>query len=520
MGLIVFLANCKRSENPLSWDSDYTLPLVHGSLGVSDLIPDSLLSVAPDSTVMLVYEGSLLEVDMTEILMMPDTIIVDTFQVPFPSTVNLSPGQVFINIPDEQDLNLPGVYLSNAKIHSGVLAYEIESTVAGKVTYTYEIPSAQDWMGNIFSKSVTVPAASGGGTSTVSGTFDLDGYYLDLTGQNGLDLNVVLTNINCKIAESNTSDVSVSSADNIIVSNNFQEITIEEAEGYFGQHSISSGLEYASFEGFKKWVSGAIDIDDLDVDIVIKNGVGVDLFLQLNELTATGNSSSVSLNNAMIGDLITLARPTRYYDSIIATTYSNHLDPTNSNVDNFLETMPTEIGYNVDVEINPLGNVSGYNDFYYMDSPLGIYLNASMPLSLIASDLTLQDTLSFSVDDAIGLNELLLYIDVDNGFPIEADIELGILDVNDKLMSRVFSPTLIESATTDVNGKVTESTSSQHEILLSSKDLERLRDNGKVLLTVQFNTPGNQHVTLYDSYRLEYKVKADANITISTSNED
>lgn len=514
------MIGCKPSDESLSWNSDYTLPLVHGSLGVKDLIPDSLISLDVDSSIILTYEGKLLNLDMDEILKLPDTTILDTFQAPFPSAVNFSPGQVFLNVPEEQTLQLSGVQLSYVYIKNGLVAYELESSVKGVVTYTYEIPSATDWMGNMFSKSITVPAALPGGTSFVSGTFKLDGYHLDMTGQNGVDYNKVLTNINCKISTSNAGDVSVSSADIIQVSNAFKELTIAQAEGYFGQHQISTGLEYTSFDGFNKWVSGTLDIGNLEVNLIIKNGVGVDMFLQLNELIAEGADQTVSLIHSTMGQLISLSRPTRYYDSIVPAVYSVHLDESNSNVDAFLETLPKEIGYDLEVEINPLGNISGYHDFYDMDAPVGVFINASMPLSLLAEDLTLEDTLAIGLDGVSGLNQLVLYVDVENGFPLDADIEIGILDLNDKIISRVFSPTLIESGVLGLDGKVSQSTASNHKIVLNSKDIERIKANGKILLTVKFNTPGNQRTILYDTYLLDYKVKADANITISDLNEN
>lgn len=518
LGIVLLTFGCKRSDESLSWNSDYTLPLVHGSLGVKDLIPDSLISLDVDSSIILTYEGKLLNLDLDEILKLPDTTILDTFQAPFPSPVNFSPGQVFLNVPEEQALQLSGIELSYAHIKNGLVAYELESSVQGIVTYTYEIPSATDWMGNIFSKSITVPAAPSGGTSSVSGTFKLDDYRLDMTGQNGVSYNKVLTNINCKISTSNNADVSVSSTDIIQVSNSFQELTIAQAEGYFGQHQISTGLEYVSFDGFNKWISGTLDIGDLEVDLIIKNGVGVDLFLQLNELIAEGSDKTVSLIHNTLGQLISLARPTRYNDSIVPTVHAIHLSESNSNVNEFLEALPKAIGYDLEAEINPLGNVSGYHDFYDVNAPVGVFISASMPLSLLAEDLTLEDTLAVGLEGVSGLNQLTLYVEVENGFPLDADIEIGVLDLNDKIISRVFSPTLIESGVLGADGKVSKSSVSNHKIVLNSKDIERIKASGKVVLTVKFNTPGNQRTVLYDSYLLDYNVKADANITIADLN--
>ncbi|CAG5078625.1 hypothetical protein [Parvicella tangerina] len=518
LGLIILLG-CRKKEAPLSWNSGYMVPLVHGSLGIEDLIPDTLVSVDVDSSILLRYEGELLNLDLTEILTIPDTVMRDTFLVPFPSQVNLSPGQVFINIPEEQELALQGVSLSQAKLFSGTVDYQLESTVQGDVTYTYEIPSATDWMGNIFRKTITVPAASSGSVSLQTGSFSLDGYYLDMQGQSGVEYNKVLTTINCKIAESNSSDVSVSSSDKIIVANEFKDVVIEEAEGYFGQHTISTGLNFATFSGFSKWVSGSIDIEDLELNLTLKNGLGIDAFLRINQLLSQGVNSTVSLSHSIIGELITLSRASRYYDSIVPSVYETHLNASNSNVDNFLESLPQEVEYDIEVEVNPLGNVSGYNDFYDMDAPIGVFLDASMPLSLIANNLTLQDTLTIDLSGAASVNEVTLLLEIMNGLPLQANVEIGVLDANDKVVSRIFSPNVVPSALVGSDGKVSSSSSSEHEVLIDSQDMSRIRENGRLLLTVVFDSPGNQHVKIYNSYRLAYSVKADASITITTGDD-
>lgn len=518
-GLVPYLSSCHKQEKPLTWNADYVIPLVNGSLGMEDLIADSLLSTDIDSSLILVYEGKLLDLSVSEFLALPDTVISDTFQLQFPSPVDLSPGQVFINMPEEQDLQLSGISIANVKILTGILEYELKSSVQGIVIYTYEIPSATDWQGNIFSKTITVPAAVAGGTTIKTGSFSLDGYYLDMQGQSGIGYNKILTNINCKIANSNTSDITVSSADLITIDNEFKDVIIESAEGYFGQHSVSTGLDYAEFGSFSKWISGAIDIDDVEVDLVLKNGIGVDAFIQLNQLLSVGNNGSVSLAHSMVGDLISLPRATRFYDSIAPTIFEANLDPSNSNIDDFLEAIPQSIGYNLDVVINPLGNVSGYNDFYNMNAPMGVYLNASLPLRFIANDLTLEDTLTISIDESSSVNEMVLTIEVENGFPLEANVEIGVLDVNDNVISRIFSPNVISAGTVGSDGKVNASSSSIHEIVVDGIDMGRIQTNGRLLLTVVFNTPGSDHVSIYNSYRLNYKVKADANVKITVGND-
>lgn len=517
--LILFISSCKRDRSPLEWDADYLAPICYGELGIEHLLPDTLLENQLDSSVMLKYEGNLVGLDLGDIVAIPDTTIRDTFSIPLPSVVQFTPGQVFINDPQEEQLQLTGIELKTAKIKSGQLNYELKSSIVGQVIYTYQIPSAKDWQGNIFSKTITVPATTTGNLAVVSGSFDLSGYYLDLTGMSGNGFNKILTNINCKVDPNNSSSVGISGADYIYISNQLAGVIIEEAEGYFGTHQISTGIQYEAFESFSKFISGGVDLASLEIDVLLSNGIGVDAFITINDLISARGNTSVSLQHSVVGELITMARPIKSGTQIIPSEYQFQLNDQNSNVVSFVELLPTQVGYDLDLVINPMGNISGFNDFYYSEAPIGLFLNAEMPLSLAANDLTLQDTLLVDLGADALLNELTLLVEVENGFPLEAQIELAVLDMNNHIAERVLSPNLIPAASLNGSGRVIESVNSNHEIYLSPKNLERLRSNGKLLLTVIFNTPSGQKVTIYQDNRLKFVVKADANIKISLGNE-
>jgi hypothetical protein len=184
-----------------------------------------------------------------------------------------------------------------------------------------------------------------------------------------------------------------------------------------------------------------------------------------------------------------------------------------------IQDLPSAIGYDLDVEINPLGNISGYNDFIDRDSPLRFFINASMPLSFIASDLVLVDTIEINLADTSMLNTMKLMIEAKNGFPLGAEISMAVLDQNDKITNYIFSPNILQPANLGSDGKVSESVMSYHEIELIGKDLERLKQFGKVILTVKFDSGDNLNpVKIYDYYSLDYDIKANANVKITIGN--
>ena len=519
--LIILLAictiSCLKREKPLTWETDWTIPVAHGSMGLGDLLPDSLLISNADSSLQLVFEHDIFTFDLEELVAIPDTTLIESYTLPVVTPVSFSPGQVFINQPKENLLAIADVELVSVIVASGQVAYKLESTVAGDVVYTYKIPSATDPMGVPFEKIVNVPAGSVTNKSIVIGSFDLAGYTIDMTGTNGNAINTIATSIDCKINPSYSGNVSVSNQDTIIISNTLQSIKIERADGYFGQHQINTGLNFQDVDGFEMFESGNLSISQFTMNFNIENGIGVDALIGINQFSTVGNAgNSTNLMHPIIGSTQLLNRAYESNGSFVPSNLSFLLDENNSNISSMIGEIPNSIGYDFDVEINPLGNISGYNDFVDKDSPLRLFINASMPLNVIANDLVLVDTISVNIADTSKLNSMKLMLDLANGFPLNAEISIAVLDQNDKIANFIFSPGLIDAAMIGSNGKVSQIANSYHEIEINGKDMERLKLYGKVILKVKFNSPVSSNpINIYDYYKLNYSIKANANVTIS-----
>lgn len=510
------LTFCNKREAALQWNTDWSAPIAYGSLSISDLIADSILSTNPDSSLQLVFDAEIYNFDLDELVGLPDTNLLDTFSLPFITPVNFSPGQTFINQPEENNLNLQGAFLKKIVVHQGKINYSIESSVAGEIIYTYKILSAKDANGNVFSKTLQMPAGSISNHSVVSGQFDLSGYTIELTGTNGNGFNKILTSIDCKINPNFGANVSVSSSDAIYISNTIKDVKIARAEGYFGQHEFNTGWDQTALNGFNKFVSGNIDVNQLNMDFSISNGIGLDGLININGISGIKGANVVNLNHALIGSTQQLNRAHEVNGVNIPSILNFNLNQNNSNITNLLSILPDFLGYNFDIEINPLGNISGYNDFVDRLAPLTLSLNATMPLSFVANNLALQDTISLKMEENSLLNSLELTLRLENGFPLSAKVSLAVLDQNDMISNYIFSPNEIPQAPLDANGKVIEKSKSVHIITISNRDLENLKATGKLILSLTFNSENNgSPVKLYDHYTLDYKMTGNANLQLS-----
>jgi hypothetical protein len=515
--MMLALASCLKRENPLSWNADWSAPMAYGSLTIGDLLPDSILTSSSDSSIILKFNTELFRFDMNELIGMADTVFRDTFLIPVFVPINFNPGQTIVNQPEENNLDLEGGELTFVKIKKGTLQYELSSSIKGDIVYTYTIQSAKDANGNVFTKTIKVPEAVNGVNTVMSGSFDLDGYTLDMRGANGNQYNKILTTMSFGVDANYPNPVSVSNQDAIYISNQFKDLKIDFAKGYFGSHHVETGWENTATNSFEKLISGNIDLEELSLKFKIENGIGSDAFIKIKGISSIDKFGNVLLlNNSIVGSNQILNRAFRIDDYVYPTLKQFDLNENNSNIIDMLTQLPKFLGFNFDITLNPLGNVSGHNDFIFDKSPLTLNLDAEMPLRFLANNLILQDTLSIDIADTSVLNSLKLTIEIENGFPLQAEIAIGILDQNDKIVSYVFAPSFINSGTLDGNGKVSQSSLSTHEVLISEKDMERLKAFKRAVLTVKFETPSNVgSVSIYDYYKLDYKIKANANVTIS-----
>ena len=101
-------------------------------------------------------------------------------------------------------------------------------------------------------------------------------------------------------------------------------------------------------------------------------------------------------------------------------------DESNSNLNELFELNPSALIYDIDLETNPLGNVSLGNDFVYYGHDLSATMLIDVPLRIGVEGLSLDDTFNLNVDleDNDQLRDGTLDLYVENGFPFQADFNL------------------------------------------------------------------------------------------------
>ncbi len=511
--LLLLLSGCRKEFTRPSWEVDMTGPVIHSSLGIGDLIPDSLLQVNPDSSVTLVFDETIYRLALDFIVNLPDTTMGDTFKLPtFVPSVNVAPNQVIFSQTEEQHFGAGDVELTEAILRRGELIVQLYSTIDEPVQIEYQITTA-DLGGSIFSVIVEIPAGSVANPALVDTVFDMSNYHMNLRGSSGTSYNAFGTNLVVRLSP-NASNTQVHNYDEIRVLTSFSDLSPKYVKGYFGSRVENIPSESASFSLFEKITGGTLDIDQVNVSMVLRNYIGADARITLNQVEASNSISATALDltNTIIGTAVNINRAIDNLSNVSPGIYTIQLNEGNSNIDQILELFPDIFNVDMSMEINPLGNVSAHNDFMYDDQTFEADLNITMPLSFIANNLSLADTIDIDIQEGENgrLTQGSFFVDVSNGFPLGGTLQLYFFDGLGNLTDSIVSTGTIPSAQVNASQIVTNASSSTLRFDIHENQMNRLYAGDRMVLKVVFNTSSlSQHVTIYDHYRIDLRIWGD-----------
>lgn len=519
LSVTVLLYSCRKELEKPSWDTHDIAPIVKASLSINNLLPDSVLQENPDSSLTIVFKKDLFNYSVDTVFSIPDTTLSEVYTIP--TTLTLQAGQeVVTNNVSETTYNLKGSQLRTVIIRSGTINYNVISYINEVTDFSYSFASASK-NGVPFTINITVPAAVGDTPGVYNETFDLSGYTISLTGENNDKFNTIFTSLSASISD-NGQAVSIGPTDSLIIKNTFQNFIPYFAKGYFGKNTTDIGPEETEFSVFKNITDGTLQIEDVRFDLSIENPIGMDAQVYINDLSSinTHTGTTVSLANENVGVPININRASEGAGRIIQTNKSVELNTSNSNIKDMIENIPDKFGYSLQLITNPLENISGSNDFIYADSLLKVFLNMEVPLSMVASNLTLSDTVDFSLsgnnEDEQAIKSGTLTALVDNGFPFEAALQIYMLDDNNMIVdSLIGTVNTIEAA--DVTGSLKAINQKHSEIIIpiSEDKMDVLYTTKKVIFNVRFNTSAQpQLMKIYSNYLIDFQIIGDINYTI------
>ncbi|MFH2095334.1 MAG: hypothetical protein ABIJ16_06505 [Bacteroidota bacterium] len=484
-------------------------------------------------TVMFESPGSSGDVTVDTNMAMIATIRVRDLSIE--SATAIFPTQNIVDQGGTSSFTVNDIQLSEALIKEGNVSILVYNTIEEPLQYYFKIPSATQG-GSQLELNGTVPAAIGGNPGYINIYRDLAGYFLNFRGigpieQISGDLNnngyVDADTINTLYYEltgridSSGNLISLSLDDSVYVRLAFSDLIPFYAKGYLGQESVSvSGTQ--EIDLFKDILGGTIDIEDVKLSITVSNQIGVEGGIFLNNF-ATFNSKTgagATLQVPPVYNPFIINKPVDPMSTAVAVTpvYSTmYLDKTNSNPDELIEIMPDRVDYTLDFMVNPNTPPPAPGtgtDFIYYDTEAIVTLDVEMPLSLIASNITLINTAGFKITEKdverINGGSLILY--ADNQFPLEAEIQLYLLDdIGNVIDSLLPMHTKVDAGYYNSStGRVDEKKRSKISIPVTKDRLGDLVLTKDIRIIVRFTTnPYQEFVKIYNYYSIDFKLIGD-----------
>jgi hypothetical protein len=481
-----FVVSCKRKQ--AVWDTDWQVPLIQDSLTLTNLVEDSILTVNAGYYELSV-DRSVFELRLSDFIEIPDTTVNHSYALGL-SSFNVQPGTSFVNDVQEHVVDMGEVQLKKIRVKEGGIDLIVKNPIATKTFFTVEIPGATK-NGVTLSKDLTAPAGSLVTPSITSVFVDLTGYDVDLRGENMTSFNRIQTKMIVK-TDPLGSAVMVTNQDSMRFEAKMENIRLEYARGYFGQELLSDTI-VETIDALAAIESGLLDLDAADIGITVENGMKVNgkmKLISLKNINKAGNT--VALLHPSIGDWITVNAATGTQAALNPSETVLSFNASNSNIEQFLENHGhlNEIAYQL--QLNPWGNVSGGWDEIFDEHPLNVQLTANMPMNIGMTDLIVQDTFDFSLNqnvEATHAKSGYIWLKCTNAFPLEADLILYLQDESGNTLTSIPATQVIASSVygTLVNG--VQQKESYVQLNLNETQLELLNSTKKMVVKVRLNTP-------------------------------
>ena len=405
------------------------------------------------------------------------------------------PNQLLHEENVEESFELGSARLTEIGIKEGTVTINAISTLPDTGTIIYAIPSLSK-NGLSFETSVKIPPNTNGVMTQF--VFDFSGYTMDLTGkydrEGGDTVNTIYATLQAYLDSTGELET-IHQVDSFYLFNEYNFIP-EYAIGYLGQDTLVNGSENIDTDIFKFISSGTVDLEKVEMSIAVINYIGADAAIVINDLIVSNTTTTVS---ASIDN-------TKLHHIPRATLNSNgNINPTNTTIalqaDELLEIFPDKLTTHSTIYLNPDGE-SSIADFLYTEQPMKATLGIEIPLSFIANKLALNKT---SYLETNNIDEIeVLYITIENGLPLEANLILVALDDANQIIDTLISNNTILAAITNAQGIVTQNRTSVIEV--KNTDLEGM---SKIQSTAIFNTESQtDFVRIYDNYTMDIILSA------------
>jgi hypothetical protein len=511
---LVFVSCRKTFET--DWDVDLAAPIARSNLNIKNFISDTIFQSDNNGVLHLQFSKPIASFKLDTLVKIPDTLIVQTFTLP--ANFAVTPGMVLPGFPQTTDIDFQinnNVELKKAIINSGNIKIVYTNTFTEPLVFDLVLPSTTKY-GMPFTIHETVNPGVSGNVRY----YDVSGYDVNMTGISGNKTNTLKQTVTIAIAN-NASPAVTQVGQKVQADISYTDLVPYYVEGYFGQQFLNVPYDSVALNISNSLQASNFQINSASINFKIVNEFGVDINAQLSNIKSrnTYSNTSVTLNAAGLSNLnINKAGKTNNFSyPVFPSVQTVSVNTSNSNLNQFLNNLPDYLTYSGNILINPLGNVSGSNDFAFLNTGITIYADVDMPLELNADYFKLTTTTPIDLSGVKQLDNINygdIVIQATNGFPFNAVLQGYLLNDQKQIIDSLFAVpgNVIQAGKVDANNKVYQEVYTKILIPFTTSKLQNLKLCKTVKFVSQFNLPPQPpDIKIYDNYNLNVILSVDVN---------
>ncbi len=508
---VIFVSGCIKSEDfdydkiaGTNWDPDFAVPLINSSLGMQNLTGFSnstTVSVDSNDLVHLIYTANIYSIYGYQFMQLIDQNNSQAIALsPADSTTLYQTGSVTRNFSIIFPFTMSnGEQLDSMLLRLGSLSVSILSQVPHGGSVAMSIPDAQL---NGVAYSQSFPFSYTGSTPVTASISDnMAGYKLNFTGNGSFNQ----LRINYAVTLNNSSSSAATANRNFTINTGFNSLAMGEAYGLFGQRSLSISGDSSRIELFNNALFGNISFKDPKITFNISNSFGFPVNAQLNLFNAISNNGTTTPITGSIPNPLPVLTPVSLGQIAKSSFY---IDKTNSNISTVMDQNPRFIEFDVDALSN--SPTPTYN--FISDSSLfSVDADVDLPMIGSASGFTISDTTDFELEDIKEVQKATFRINVENGFPADAYVQVYFADSNNVIVDSLLndaSQFVVASGLLDANNRVILPNRQLRDEEFNKARLERIYAAKKLIILSIVNTQNApiEQVPIYSYYRLNIKI--------------
>lgn len=508
---LILLCGCRKTTKA-NWDVDVVIPLVNGHLSIKNFIGDSIFT--PDNTGLLSLRVTreITSIKVDSLLSLPDTMITRNFTVIALQPLKLPPGYQLTFFPvTELEFDISNnVALKKVDIREGVLDIKFTNDLDQPLDILYLIPSAVKDAQPLAIKETVPPLPA-----ILQKSYDLSGYSLNMRGLSGNVYNTIVQT--CTITVNPEADsVQVIHGKGVHMDLTYKDIVPEYAEGYFGQQIISISPDTTRLNLINNFQATNFMLSDATLNFKILNEFGAEF---------TGNLSNIKSINSYTNNIVPLSttqlanininRATRSGNTVFPSIKTASLTSSNSNIVPFLSNLPDQLSYQGSIQVNPLGNISGYNDFAFYDKGIRVLADIDIPMRFNASSFRLKSNAAVELSNIEQLDHVRsgnFVIQAENGYPFRARLQAYMLDAGGQIIDSLFVPgqNIIESGLLDNQNMVVSPYFSKVLVPIDAAKVSSMRRTRSIQIITYFLMPPNPpDIKIYENYNMDVSIIAE-----------